>query len=403
MGSEQHTETAKRSGGRLGKIDAPLNRKLQQVKWGEFEIGRLFSSENGNFDIQKEHLNGRGYFVVSAGETDNGIIGKTDIDAKVFDAQTITVDMFGNVFYRNFKYKMVTHARVFSLKANKQITDNQGLFLANSMLFFKKLFGYENMCSWEKVKGKKIQLPLTASDEIDFEFMENFIAELEVQRVAELEAYLSATGLKDYTLTAEEEAAVREFEKVEWGEFEIGRLFEILDLKFKKSVFDKINDISKIKTKEFDLPLVNAKNGDNGVMYYGRSKDFDIAEMTLDIVNDGAVSTGNVYIQPQKTGVLYNAYLVKPNFENVNIKTLLFFAATIEKSIKLKFGYENKASWEKVKKEKIQLPTRNGNIDYSFMELFISAIQKRVIADVVRYADRKIEATKEFSVGRGQK
>lgn len=161
----------------------------------------------------------------------------------------------------------------------------------------------------------------------------------------------------------------------------MGELFEILDLKFKKSTFDKINDVSKVKTKEFDLPLVNAKNGDNGIMYYGRSKDFDSAEMTLDVVNDGAVSTGNVYAQPQRTGVLYNAYLIKPKF-NVTEKLLHFFASTIQKSIKLKFGYENKASWNKVKFEIIQLPTKNGVIDFEFMESFIAELEAQRIAEL---------------------
>jgi hypothetical protein len=246
--------------------------------------------------------------------------------------------------------------------------------------------------------NSKIQLPITASGDPDFAFMESFVAELEVQRVTELEAYLNATGLTDYTLTEDEQKALERFEKgeVEFEGFKIGGLFEKLELKFKKKVFDKANDVSKVQTKEFDLPLVNAKNGDNGVMYYGRNKDFDIAEMTLDIVNDGAVSTGNVYVQPQKTGVLYNAYLIKPTFKDVTTEMLLFFASTTEKSIKLKFGYENKAGWEKVKKEKIQIPIFHNKPDYAFMQTLISAVQKLVIADVVRYADRKIAATKSF-------
>lgn len=161
-------------------------------------------------------------------------------------------------------------------------------------------------------------------------------------------------------------------------------MFESLELKFKKSSFDKINDVSKVKTEVFDLPLVNAKNGDNGIMYYGRSKDFESAEMTLDIVNDGAVSTGNVYAQPQKTGVLYNAYLIKPKF-NATEKLLRFFASTTQKSIKLKFGYENKAGWNKVKEEKIQLPTKNGNIDYEFMESFIAELEAQRIAELEAY------------------
>ena len=143
--------------------------------WGEFRIGDLFKSSNGDFDIQKKHINGKGDYVVSAGLTNNGIIGKSDVEASVFERETITIDMFGNAFYRQFPYKMVTHARVFSLSPSFDITDRVGLYLACTLHFLPNLFGYENMCSCEKIKDKKIPLPLTLSGEIDFDFMELFI------------------------------------------------------------------------------------------------------------------------------------------------------------------------------------------------------------------------------------
>ncbi|MGQ2897663.1 type I restriction modification protein [Helicobacter pylori] len=175
---------------------------------------------------------------------------------------------------------------------------------------------------------------------------------------------------------------------IKWGEFRLGDLFEKLDLKFKKKIFNKQKDISKVQTSEFDLPLVNAKNGDNGIMYYGRSSDFESAEMTIDIVNDGAVSTANVYPQPLKTGVLYNAYLIKPKFTPTR-ETLLFFTPCIYKAIKLKFSYENKASWNKVKNELISLPlkpTANTqtleDIDFDFMEKFIAELEQCRLAEL---------------------
>ncbi|MFP6165310.1 restriction endonuclease subunit S [Helicobacter pylori] len=178
---------------------------------------------------------------------------------------------------------------------------------------------------------------------------------------------------------------------IKWGEFKLGDLFEKLDLKFKKKIFNKQKDISKVQTSEFDLPLVNAKNGDNGIMYYGRSSDFESAEMTIDIVNDGAVSTANVYPQPLKTGVLYNAYLIKPKFTPTR-ETLLFFTPCIYKAIKLKFSYENKASWNKVKNELISLPlkpTANAqtleDIDFDFMEKFIAELEQCRLAELQAY------------------
>ena len=49
--------------------------------------------------------------------------------------------------------------------------------------------------------------------------------------------------------------------------------------------------MSEERTEEFNLPLVNAKHGSNGIMYYGRDADFETAEMTIDIVQNGAIAT----------------------------------------------------------------------------------------------------------------
>ncbi|WP_367688306.1 restriction endonuclease subunit S [Helicobacter pylori] len=381
-------------------------------------MGDLFEASNGDFDIQKRHINHKGEFVITAGLSNNGVLGQSDIKAKVFESHTITIDMFGCTFYRSFAYKMVTHARVFSLKPKFKINHKIGLFLSTLFFGYPKKFGYENMCSWVKIKNDKVILPLkpTANtqslEDIDFDFMEKFIAELEQCRLAELQAYLKATGLENTTLSSDEENALNVFNGnnsggntpcgLTWQSFRLGDLFEKLDLKFKKKTFNKQKDISKVQTSEFDLPLVNAKNGDNGIMYYGRSSDFESAEMTIDIVNDGAVSTANVYPQPLKTGVLYNAYLIKPKFTPTR-ETLLFFTPCIYKAIKLKFSYENKASWNKVKNELISLPlkpTANAqtleDIDFHFMHTLINALMKQTIQGVVQYSGAKIQATKEI-------
>ena len=178
----------------------------------------------------------------------------------------------------------------------------------------------------------------------------------------------------------------RQLDEVEWGEFKIDDLFKKLNLKCLKKDFDKEKDLSKIKSSEFDLPLVNAKDGDNGIMYYGRSRDFENTKMTIDIVNDGAVSTGNVYPQPKKTGVLYNAYLIKPKVDTKE-ELLYFFATSIYKSIKHKYGYENKAGWAKVKNQSIKLPTKNNQIDFDFMESFIAQIEAERIERLEAYLE----------------
>lgn len=169
-----------------------------------------------------------------------------------------------------------------------------------------------------------------------------------------------------------------------WGEFLIGDLFKNLSLKRIKPTFDKKNDVSTIRTDEFNLPLINAKSGNNGIMYYGREEDWESAEMTLDIVNDGAISTGLVYAQPQKTGTLYNAYQIQLINRRPNYQELLFLQRCLQRSIQLKFNYYNKATWERVKQESIWLPLMDRtdptnytqtDIDWNFMENYIKQLE----------------------------
>ena len=163
---------------------------FNNIQWNEFKIGELFESSNGDFDIQKKHINGKGTYVITSGLVENGILGKTDIKAKIFEKNTITIDMFGNAFYRNFNYKLVTHARVFSLKPKFNTNEKQTLFLTNSFSFFNKKFGYDNMCSWTKIKKDTIYLP-TKNNKPDYKLMETLISAIQKQIVKNLIFYLA--------------------------------------------------------------------------------------------------------------------------------------------------------------------------------------------------------------------
>ena len=176
--------------------------------------------------------------------------------------------------------------------------------------------------------------------------------------------------------------------------FKLSELFEKAELKsiYPKN-FKKERDLSNIKTSEFNLPLVNAKHGDNGIMYFGRDTDFQGLEMTLGVISDGAISTGDVNPQPQKTGVLYNAYLIKPKWRNVVRQHLLYTASACKKAIKNKFGYENKAVWDRVKLEEITLPAYiTGEIAFDYMTEYIKELEAERIKELEAERIKELEA-----------
>ena len=386
MGNK-HTSKTKYIRRRIGKVNTPLNKKLKNVEWGEFKLGDLFENSNGNFDIQKEHINGIGEYVITAGLTENGILGKTDISAKIFDEMTITIDMFGNAFFRQFKYKMVTHARVFSLKPKFEITENHGLFLANSFHFFNKLFGYENMCSWTKIKSEKIQLP-TKKGKIDFEFMEGFVAELEAERIKKLDDYLVANGYNNYILTDKEKEVVEEFKNIKWGGFKIGDLFERINTK--KLPF-KAKDLPNEVKENFTLPALTSSFNNQGLNYYVPREGSTILKDVISIPSNSDVY--RAYFQSNEFTVLSDAYAIRWILDDFKLlpKQYLFVVQCINKVTDLPiYSYKNKlGGWNVVKNKFIQLPIKDNQPNYELMDTLISAIQKLVIKDVVLYVNDK--------------
>ena len=343
----------------------------------------LFESSNGDFDIQKTHINDLGDYVITAGLSNNGILGKTDIKAKIFNANTITIDMFGNAFYRQFRYKMVTHARVFSLKSIFSITQRQGIFLSSAMYFLKYNFGYENMCSWAKIKQEKISLPVKKDREIDFAFMEDFISQLEACRLSQLEAYLLVTGLKNYTLTPAEEQALTDFQngKVKWGEFNLENLYGKSTRGKRLKSADRING---------DLPFVTAGEAETGVSaFIGNDVEIFAANTTTIDMFGSAKYRNYKYGGDDHIAVVHT--------EKINKYAAIFVTTAIHKSSYTgKFSYSRNFYAKDADELNIYLPTTNNIPDYSMMEILISAVQKLVIKDVVEYADRKIEATKQI-------
>ena len=297
--------------------------------------------------------------------------------------------MFGYAFYRQFHYKMVTHARVFSIKPKFKINNAHGLFISNSLKYLNKLYGYENMCSWEKIKNNNIQLPITSTGEIDFDFMESFIRELEEERIRELEeerirelsAYLTVSGLSDTKLSDSEEAMLLQFDNLEWQKFNLEKLYGKSTRGKRLKSADRIpGDLIFVTAGEFDQGI-SARIGNNVEIFSKNTTTIDMF--------------GSAKYRNYEYGA--DDHVAVVHTENLKKHSSIFVTCAIHKAAHTgKFDYGRNFYAKDADELSITLPTKNNLPDYSIMETFISAIQKLVIKDVVLYADKKINATKNL-------
>ena len=110
---------------------------------------------------------------------------------------------------------------------NKSIAS---VIISASRVSTSNQYDYGNKFNRVAMNKTKIQLP-TKNGKIDFEFINNLITYIETERLKNLETYLVTTGLKDYTLTSEEQQVLKNFGNEKFEEFNIIDIFDIINVR----------------------------------------------------------------------------------------------------------------------------------------------------------------------------
>ena len=261
-----------------------------------------------------------------------------------------------------------------------ELSRNSCLYIVSELQRIRNGSTWNQKFPKSEVINAEISLPVQ-NGEIDFEFMDTFIAELEAERIAELEAYLKVSGLDNYELSDEELKALRAYDSMEWGEYRLEDLFG------KSTRGKRLKSLDRISGK---LPFVTAGEANTGISaYIGNDvKIFQANTTTIDMFGSAKYRNYN-YGADDHIAVVHT--------ENLSKFASLFITATIERASHTgKFSYDRNFYAKDADELVIALPVDcQGVIQYDYMSLIASAIQKLVIKDVVQYTNERIEATKE--------
>ncbi|MCG8882228.1 restriction endonuclease [Tenacibaculum finnmarkense] len=318
----------------------------------------------------------------------NGIISYNQLKKEVINNKdgkpTILIHSNNqNIIYLETPFYLKDGHGATSVLQNEKLNKSNQMFIVASIdRVIKNKYSYNNKATKIELKNSKIQLP-TKNGKIDFDFMENFINDLETERIAKLDAYLVENGLNDYELSAKEKQVLLDFEKdkIKFREFKIGDLFEINPTKYYRL---KNNEIIN---KNGKTPLVSNSSINNGVMGFsnleGNNKGNTIS------CSDTTLGAETMFYQKNDFIGYSHIQHLTPKFEEFNweIASLIITASKVSTS--KKYNYGTKFNRVAMNNTKIQLPIKNKKPDYEIMETLISAIQKTVVKDVVLYVKNK--------------
>ena len=235
-------------------------------------------------------------------------------------------------------------------------------------------YTWGNSISHKKIENDYVTLPVNSIGEIDFDFMDSFIRELEEERVRELKSYLAITGLQDYTLTDEEQNVLKDFDTFEWQEFRYDEIFNHIE---------QGRRLKKEDQRPGSIPFVMSGITNTGVVNYISNPvaSFPANSITVDIFGN-TFYRSFAYGLGDDTGAYWN------DQNEYTKEQMLFFATSVGKSLEGKYSYGHKLRSSQSLGFKMFLPVKDGNLDYTTMETFMSAIQKLVIKGLVLYAEK---------------
>lgn len=348
---------------------------LEQVEWGKYKLRDLFEVKRWKRLTIENRIKWT-RILVTAGYENSWIAGFiSNEEQEVFPEDTITIDMFANSFYRNYEFSADDNILVL-IDKNKILSKAKPFIVSNINWVLSSKYNYWKQYRLNSFEKTEISLP-AKNWKIDFEFMENFINQIENAKIQKLDEYLEINWFKNCTLTSEEEKVLRDFEsrKIEWWEYNLEKLF------WKSTRGKRLKSDDRIA---WDLVFVTAGETDEWVSAYIGNNVEIFSENTTTIDMFGSAKYRNY-----KYG--WDDHIAVVHTEKLPQKASIFVTTSIHKtSCNWQFNYGRNFYAKDADVLNIQLPTFNSEPNYKLMETLISAIQKLVIHDVVNYVEEKI-------------
>ena len=363
-------------------------------------MGELFEvlTSKKRFDANKVQVfqDGKNPYVVrtSSNNGQRGFI--VEDESYLNEGNTISFGQdTATMFYQEKPYFTGDKIKVLKAK-NKKFNKNNAQFFISTMAKAFSTFSWgSSSFNVNIIENQKLTLP-TQNGKIDFAFMENFIAELEAERIAELEAYLRVTGLSDYILTEEERAVLEAFRsgKISWGVKLLDKQ-QVKDIEWRvfnlEKLFGKSTRGRRLRSQDRisgNLPFVTAGEANEGISDFIGNDVIVFSENTTTIDMFGSAKYRNY-----KYGG--DDHIAVVHTENLPKYAAIYVTTAIHKvSYAGQFSYSRNFYAKDADNLNISLPSVQGKPMYDYMEVFIRAVQKLVIKDVVQYAERKVAATR---------
>lgn len=335
--------------------------RLSEKEWKECDLSTVYDFDLAKGDIQlKKALPGHTP-LVSAGFSDNGVVGfiETDTSSDVFSGNKLTIDMFGQPFYQPAPFQSVSHGRV-NILSGGCISDAANMFIVPCVKAgTASKYSYNQMCSQKRLQRQKVMLPVDDKGNPDYVYMTLYSTEVRKGMLMRYKNFIAGQ------LSQLEHKDIPVLDEKEWGHFLIPDVFPNIQRGKRLKNADHVPGI---------IPYVSSTANNNGVDDYVKAttgtRSFSDC---ISLANSGSV--GTAFYEPFE--FVASDHVTSLKREGMSKFVYLFLTTTIERQGS-NFNFNREINDARIKKMQVMLPVSDdGKPDYKYMEQYAKNMMLR--------------------------
>ena len=358
-----------------------FKKELNSREWREFFISGedgVFKIEATSSGIDKNKLNSEVGDVpyITRSDVSNGLNlfvsenQKTGFRKDSGNCITIGLDT-QTVFYQPHEFYTGQNIQVLNYENCKK---ENALFVTKLIQLQMGKFNWGgNGATLGRLSRTKALLPVTSTGQIDYDFMEEYIKEVEEQKLKEY-CEFATKRLNECKTNSQ---SVEQLEEKEWKPFEISEIFK----KFEQG---KSKGLNHLDENNGTLPYLGATNRNNGILTFIKdAKTMKQKGNCIGFIRNGQGSVGYaIYKTEEFVSTSDNTFAYA---DWLNKFTGLFVVAS-QDLIRSKYSFGYKRNNERLKKDNILLPIDSaGKPDYSYMENFIKNLMRQKYTEYLEF------------------
>lgn len=332
---------------------------LKNTEWREFSFSDIFIEVKRGKRLTKGNQQSGETPYVSSTAANNGVdnfIGNSK-GIRIFE-NCLTLANSGSVgstFFHHYTFVASDHVTALILeKPNKYIY----LFLSGIIRRLEEKYSFNREINDKRIQREKILLPVNSDGLPDWQFMEDFMKQIERDKIAAVLNYYN-NSLNNNNLRGGVERWMPSENR--WAAFAIQDICEIVSGQ----------DIYERERIAGNTPYITATANNNGIGYFISNQNTTLEKDCISVNRNGSV--GYAFFHPYHALFGNDTRKLRPKY--LNKYTSLFLTACIEKQ-RVKYGYGYKMGTERLKKQKILLPVNVENQpDWTNIERFMQRIE----------------------------